>query len=185
MKGLNNIAKIFAKIFEVFHWVGTALMTAATVCAAVAPQWMGYFVGIEGKECCGAELNVYGFEVQAAFTNGNIDLTTFMLFGIGAVIILALMAMIFRNLHIIFKNSENATPFQKQNIKKLREIGFFAIAIPVTGFIMSLIIRLVTGSELAELSLNMSGIFMGIIIFCLTQYFIYGAELEKDIEGLV
>ena len=160
-------------------------MAAAAVCSLAAPEWVGYFVGFDAKECCGANLAIYGFEVNAPVVNGNVDMTTFFLFGIGAVIILALMAMVFRNLHLIFKKSENATPFQKDNIRMLKEIGIFSIAVPVVGFIMSIVTRLVIGSDAAEISISQSGIFMGIIVLCLTQYFIHGAELEKDVDGLL
>lgn len=185
MKGLNKLGKVITKILEVFHWVGAALMTAATVCSAVAPDWVKYFVGFDAKECCGANLDVYGFEVNLPVANGNVDMTAFLIFGIGAVIILVVMAMVFRNLHLIFKKSENATPFQKDNIRMMREIGIFSIAVPVIGFIMSVIIRLVTGVETAELSIDMAGIFMGIIVLCLTQFFVHGAELEEDVDGLL
>ena len=185
MKGINKLAKIVTKILEVFHWVGAALMAAASVCAAAFPKWIGYFVSFDAKECCGAMLEVYGFEVNAPVVNGNADMTCFVLFGIGAVIILAVMAMAFRNLHLIFKKSENASPFQKDNIRMMREIGIFSIAVPVIGFVMSIIIRLVTGVETSEISIDMGGIFMGIIVLCLTRYFIHGAELEKDVDGLL
>lgn len=185
MKGINRLAKIITKILEIFHWVGAGLMAAAAVCAVAAPEYIGYFVGIDTKECCGAELSVYGFEVNAAAVNGNVDMTTFLLFGIGAAIILALMAMVFRNLNLIFRNSENATPFQQDNIRMLKEIGIFSIAVPVIGFIMSIIIRLVIGVDAAETSISQSGVYMGIIVLCLTQYFIHGAELEKDVDGLL
>jgi len=185
MKGINKIAVIVAKIVEVFHWVAVGLMAAATVCSAVAPQWIGYFVGFDAKECCGAELSVYGFEVHSPFVDGSVDMKTFMLFGIGAIIVLALMAMIFRNLHLIFKKSESGSPFQKDNIRMLKEIGIFSIAVPVIGLIMSIIVRLVIGTEAAELSVNQSGIFMGIVVLCLTQYFIHGAKLEEDVDGLL
>lgn len=185
MKKINKLGAIITKILEVFHWVGTGLMAAATVCSLAAPEWVGYFVGFDAKACCGADLAVYGFEMNAPVVNGNVDMTAFFLFGIGAVIILALMAMVFRNLHLIFKKSENATPFQKDNIRMMKEIGIFSIAVPVVGFVMSIIIRLVIGAESAETSISQSGIFMGIIVLCLTQYFIHGAELEKDVNGLV
>ena len=185
MKGINKLGKIITKILEVFHCVGTVLITAATVCSVVAPNWVKYFVGFDAKECCGANLEVYGFEVNAPVVNSNTDMTSFMLFGIGAVIILAVMAMVFRNLHLIFKKSENGTPFQKDNIRMMKEIGIFAIAVPVIGFIMSIIVRLVTGVETAEISIDMGGIFMGIIVLCLTQYFVHGADLEKDVDGLL
>ena len=185
MKGINKLGKIITKILEVFHWVGAALMTAATVCSAVAPDWVKYFVGFDAKECCGANLDVYGFEVNLPVANGNVDMTAFLIFGIGAVIILVVMAMVFRNLHLIFKKSENGTPFQKDNIRMMKEIGIFAIAVPVIGLIMSIIVRLVTGVETAEISIDMGGIFMGIIVLCLTQYFVHGADLEKDVDGLL
>ncbi|MEE0839797.1 MAG: DUF2975 domain-containing protein, partial [Acutalibacteraceae bacterium] len=128
---------------------------------------------------------VYGFEVNAPVINGNVDMTSFMIFGIGAFIILAVVAMVFRNLYLIFKKSENATPFQKDNIRMMREIGYFSIAVPVIGLIMSIFVRLVTGVETAEVSIDTTGILMGIIVLCLTQFFIRGAELEKDVDGLL
>ena len=185
MKGLNKLGTVIAKILEVFHWVGAALMSVATICSAVAPAWVKYIVGFDAKDCCGANLEVYGFEVNAPVVNGETDMVSFMLFGIGAVIILAVMAMVFRNLHLIFKKSENTTPFQKDNIRMMREIGYFSIAVPVIGLIMSVFVRLVTGVETAEVSIDTTGIFMGIIVLCLTQFFIHGAELEKDVDGLL
>ena len=117
--------------------------------------------------------------------DGNVDLTSFLLFSIGGTLILILMAMVFRDLHLIFKNSENASPFQPDNIRMMKEIGIFAIAVPVIGFIMSVIIRLVTGVESAEISLDLGGILLGIIVLSLTQFFVHGAALEEDVDGLL
>lgn len=185
MKKFNKLGAVITKILEVFHWVGAALIAGATVCAKAAPEWVKYFVGLDAKDCCGANLKVYGFEVNAPVIDGKTDMTTFMLFGIGAVIILAVMAMVFRNLYLIFKKTEKTTPFQKDNIRMMREIGIFSIAVPVIGFIMSIIVRLVTGVETAEISVDTAGIFMGIIVLCLTQFFAHGAELENDVDGLL
>ena len=77
MKVTNKLGKIIAKILEVFHWVGAVLMMAATVCSVAAPNWVNYFVGFDAKECCGANLEVYGFEVNAPVINGNVDMTSF------------------------------------------------------------------------------------------------------------
>ena len=185
MKGLNKLGKVITKILEVFHWVGAALMTAATVCSMVAPDWVKYFVGFDAKECCGANLEVYGFEVNAPVVDGMIDTATFVVFGIGSMIIISLVAMVFRNLNQIFKKSENSTPFQKDNVRLIREIGIFTIAIPVIGLFVSIIARLVTGSEVAEISIDMSGILMGIIVLCLSQFFAHGVALENDVDGLL
>ena len=93
-KFIGNMAKIVTKIVEVFQWVGAGLMLAATVCALVNPDWVGYFIGYDAKECCGADLSVYGFEIHAAVTDGQIDMTALCLFGIGATLILAMMLII-------------------------------------------------------------------------------------------
>lgn len=185
MKDMNKLGKVITKILEVFHWVGAALMTGAVICSVAAPQWVGYFVSFDTKECCGAELEIYGFTVNALVTDGKVDTATFLLFGIGAVLMLAVMAMVFRNLHLIFKKSETETPFQKDNIRMMKEIGIFAMAVPVIGFVMSILLRLVTGSETAEISMDLSGIFIGIIVLCITRFFVHGAELEKDVDGLL
>ena len=185
MKKANTVGRILTKILEVFHWVGTGLMAVAAVCALVAPKHIGWFVDFDAKECCGAELTVYGFSVTAPVTEGNVDMTTFFLFGLGAVVILAAMALVFRNLHLIFKQAEDASPFRTENISRMKKIGFLSIAVPVVGFVMSLIIRLVMGPEATEISVDQSGIFMGIIVLCLTRFFVHGANLERDVDGLV
>ena len=185
MKSIYKLGTVITKILEVFHWVGAVLMAGATICSAAAPEWIKYFVGFDAKECCGANLEVYGFEINVPVQNGSVDMTTFLYFGIGAIIILAVMAMIFRNLHLIFKKSIDSTPFQKDNVRMMKEIGIFAIAVPVIGFVMSIVVRLMTGVETAEISIDMGGIFKGIIVLCLTQFFIHGMELETDVEGLL
>ena len=185
MRGISSVTKIVAKIFEIGHWVGAAIMTAASICVKAAPEWAGCFVGLDAKDCCGANLEVYGFEVNAPVVNGNTDMTSFFIFGIGATLILIVMAMVFRNLHLIFKKSESATPFQKDNVRMMREIGIFSIAVPVIGLFMSFVFRLVTGVDAVENSMDMNGIFMGIVVLCLTQFFVHGAALEADVDGLL
>lgn len=181
---IEKITKVVAKILEITHWVAAALMAAAAVCSAAAPQWVNHFVGIDAKENV-AELSVYGFEIAADFSGNSVDTKTFIIFAIGAVIILSLMAMIFRNLNLIVKKSENSTPFQKDNIRMLREIGIFSISIPVAGLIMSIIARIAIGIEAAETSTNIDGFIMGIIVLCLTQFFTHGVKLEKEVDGLL
>ncbi len=109
---------------------------------------------IDAKDCCGAELNVYGFEILAPVTNGSVDQMTLFLFGIGAIIILAIMAMVFRNLYLIIKRSGESTPFQPDNIRMRKEIGYFAISVPIIGFVMSIVCRLVLGVDTMELNLK-------------------------------
>ena len=125
MKGISKIAKVVTKVVEIFHWVAVALMAVATVCSMAAPSWVGYFVGLDAKECCGANLSIYGFEINAAVVDGKVDMTAFLMFGIGAILILVLMAMIFRNLYLIIKKSDGSTPFQADNARMFREMESF------------------------------------------------------------
>ncbi len=184
-KCIPGIAKVVTKIAEVFHWVAVALMIAATICSVAAPSAVNYFVGFDAKECCGARLAVYGFEINAPVTNGQADMAAFLMFGISAVFILSLMAMIFRNLNLIIGKSEGTTPFQFDNVRMFREIGIFSISVPVVGFIMSIITRIVLGAGVAEISNNFSGLVIGVVVLCVTQFFARGIELEHDVDGLV
>ena len=184
MKGITKLAKVFTKIFEVGHWVAVALTAAVGVLSVGAPKWLGYVMDTEGLKTQ-KEISVYGFEVTAANGAGEIDYITLLLFSVGAVIIFARMAMVFRNLHLMIKKSEVNTPFQADNIRMLKEIGIFSIAVPAVGLIMSTIIRLAVGVDAAEISVNLEGFVMGLVVLCLTQFFIHGAELEKDVDGLL
>lgn len=185
MKSIDKVAKVVTKIVEVFHWVGAAIMAAAAVCAVVNPAWVKYFIGYDAKECCGAELDVYGFEIHAAVSNGAVDMKALLVFGIGAALILGFMAMIFRNLNRIVQKSERTTPFQPDNVRMFREIGYFSIAVPVVGLMMSVISRIVIGVEVAEISNNFGGLVIGIVVLCISQFFAHGVEIEADIDGLL
>ena len=180
-----RIGEVITKIVEIFHWVGAIIMAAATVCTLTAPSIVKYFVGITPIEGYGAPVDVYGFEMVLPVTHGTIDHTALFLFGIGAVIILVLMAMVFRNMHLMIKKSKEGSPFQKDCIRMLKEVGIFSIAVPVVGLIMSVITRLVLGQDAVETSVNLYGICMGIVVFCLTQFFIHGASLQEDVDGLL
>ena len=184
MTGLDTAAKIITRIGEIAHWIAAALMAAATVCSLLAPQFLSYFVGIDvtGET---VELSLYGFSVNAPVVGETVDLTAFFLFGIGAVIILLLMAMVFRNLRLIITKSEGTTPFQADNVRMLKEIGIFSLAVPIIGFIMGLVIQLVLGFEAVEISNSMGGFVFGILALFLTQVFARGIQLENDTDGLL
>ena len=184
MKKLNQVVKVIAKVLEIVHWVAAVLMVAVAICSAAAPQWLGLLTDIDALEQ-EAEVSVYGFEATLVRVAGEINYTVLVLFAVGAVLIFALVAMMFRNINLILKKAESATPFAKDNLRMVREIGIFSIAIPVIGLIMSTIIRLAVGVDAVETSVSMGGVIMGIVVLCLTQFFAYGAELENDVDGLV
>jgi len=39
--------------------------------------------------------------------------------------------------------------------------------------------------DFAEISIDMGGISMGIIVLCFSQFFAHGVELENDVDGLL
>ena len=119
-------------------------------------------------------------------------ITPFIIFFLTLAITLALMAMCARNVHLIFKTSEGRTrfskgktPFQPDNIRMVREIGIFLIAIPVVQFIMSIVARIALGPDMVESSLGMQTVFMGLVVLALSQYFAYGMQLQGDVDGLL
>lgn len=176
-----KFAKIITKIVEVGHWVGAALMAAAAACSIFVPQWLGYFVGIDLTEDK-VELSIYGWGVTVAVSDGNMDMTTFCLFALGAVIVFILMALVFRNLYLIIKKSEGATPFQAENVRRLERIGIFSISVPMVGICLGI---LLSGLNPLEVHSSGNGFFMGILVLCLTQVFAHGVELEKEVDGLL
>lgn len=184
MNGIKTITKILTKILEIGHWVGTVLMFCVAVFSKAMPQKLQYFMdtdALEGE----TKISSYGFEVTVINSAGEIDFNALCLYAVGSIIIFSLMAMIFRNIHLMIKKSEKETPFCKDNVRMFREIGIFSISVPVCGLIMSTIIALVSGAEAFENSVNFDGFIMGIIIFCLSEFFVYGSKLEKDVDGLL
>ena len=104
------------------------------------------------------------------------------------------MALVFRNINIIlrtisgkYKNAESTSPFQIDVVRRVREIGIFAIAIPVVSIILSIVFT--TISTLNGLSLetvtSVDGIIIGLVCLSLAQIFTYGTKLEEDVDGLV
>lgn len=184
MKGIIKLTSVVAKILEIVHWIAAGLMAAAGICAAVKPDWVRYFMDIEAFRA-DPELSVYGFEIAVCGADGAANMTALALFAIGAVAIFVIVAWISRSLYGVVRCAETKSPFCDENIRRLRGIGILSIAIPVVGFVMSTAIRLILGADTVESSLHFDGLIMGIIVLCLTQFFIYGATLERDVDGLL
>lgn len=191
MKGINKIALVISKVLEILHWIADALMVAVLICSVAAKDWLEALLA-KGVSEFGTSLSTYGFELMVVNTDGSVNMTAITLFSLGAIIILGLMAMVFRNVYLIIQTAEGktwfssgSTPFQKDIIRMVREIGIFSIAVPVSALIISIIARLVLGAETVETSVNVEGFITGILILCLTQIFTYGMQLQNDVDGLL
>lgn len=184
MNAIQKTAKIITKIVEIFLWIGAGLMAVVTVCSLAAPRWLGSLISMETLPAEGS-ISIYGFESVVVTPAGEVNYAVLCLVALTGVFLLALGALMFHLLHAIIKSSESGSPFQAANIGRLKWIGIFSIAGPIVSLVMSVVIRLALGYESAEISIDLGGFTMGLLVLCLTQYFIYGAKLEKDVDGLL
>lgn len=67
----------------------------------------------------------------------------------------------------------------------VREIGIFLISQSAVCLVMSIIARLFIGVEVAELSVNLDSLLMGVVALSLSQIFAYGTQLQEDVDGLL
>ncbi|MCQ2513667.1 MAG: DUF2975 domain-containing protein [Ruminococcus sp.] len=186
---MNKAVKIICKISEIAMWITTAVMLLLTILTVVAPQQLAELLksGMDG-----AYLSINGLECEIIYEqSGLLMQPVALILFIASIISGTLGAMIFRNIYLVFKLSEGnskhskgVTPFQPDNVRMIREIGIFAISIPIIQFIASIAIHLVSGIP-GTAVLSVGGIFFGIVILALSRIFQYGADLEKDAEGLI
>ena len=191
MKGLTKVVTVLAKVLEVFAWVGSALVAASLIAiAAGKADLLPLFSNIRTE----TELTLGGFSIDVSTLSRAQINRAYVVFFVTLLIVFLLMAMVFRNIYLIFKTAEGktkfsrgATPFQPDIVRMIREIGIFCLAVPVLEIIMSIIARLVIGFEGGEIAvtIDVTAVFFGLVVLCLSQFFAYGAMLQKETEGLV
>lgn len=184
MKGIKKAVMIIIKIVEICHYVSAALMAASGIISVASPQNLKYVMDVADL-MADPEVSAYGFEAMLANATGQIGYIAYAVYAFGATAIFLFMALIFRNLGEVIRVSEEKTPFCEENVNRLTKIGIFSVAIPLVGLAFSIILRIVLGPEVAEISLNQSGLMMGLVVFVLTSYFAHGVELEQDVDGLL
>lgn len=190
MKVLNRFAVILSKVMEVLHWLAAVSMVVLLVGSLAFRKPLEALLS-ENIRLFGGTLSTCGFEIAVA-DGDTVNMTAVTLFAAAGILLLPLMAMVFRNVYLILRTvqgqtwfSEGSTPFQTNVTRMLREIGIFSIAVPVVGLVMSAVARGVIGYETAEISVSLNTLVMGLLILCLSQAFAYGAELQQDVDGLL
>lgn len=186
---LPRLTLVLARIAEVVHWCAAGVMVIAAAAAIIWPVWFGEWIDqtfLHGE----TNLACYGWEVAVARAGEMPSQGMLVCFMIGAAVMLALMAMIFRNVYLILKTAQGKTwfakgdtPFQKNIVRMFREIGIFFIATAVLSLISEIIVN-IGGGELSA-GFNYLGCFIGLVFLCISQFFNYGTSLEKDLDGLV
>ncbi|MBQ8057084.1 MAG: DUF2975 domain-containing protein [Ruminococcus sp.] len=189
---LNKTLSIISKITEILHWIGAGISALMVLISIVDKSFFAECVAEEGPNF--ATLEAYSFNVNALTQNGDINHFAVTMAFVGIMLTFILMALIFRNLDIIlstimgkYKHATSTSPFQKDVVRRVREMGIFAISMPIIGFIITTII---TGVSLAngiesEVSVSLEGIIIGLVCLCLSQIFSYGANLEEEVDGLL
>lgn len=188
---LNKAVMIISKIAEICYWVGSAL-TAVIVIGLISGHYGIVSLLSDVDPSAGRDLVAFGFSILPVDASGNPVMGAYIIFFITLLIMLVLMALICRNIYLIFKTSagqtrfsKGQTPFQPDNIRMVREIGLFLIAMPVAGLIMSIIAKIVLPVPEVESSMDLHFIVVGLIMICLSRFFAYGMELQNDVDGLV
>lgn len=187
---LTKVATILTKIFEVLYNVGAITMTVAFVLILLDPVLPGNVIW--GGALPMEELRVQGFAIRIAGPDGTVDNRALIVFLLTGALILELMAWVFRDVNLILRTtqgltkfSKGKTPFQKDNVRMMREIGIFFFSIAVVEFAASSVAVMLLGPETAEVSADMGGIVVGVLMLCLSQVFAIGQKMQEDIDGLV
>lgn len=185
---MKKFIPVMAKILEIFFLIFAATMVAFTIMSAVKPELV-YSILQAGLDS--PEMNVLGFGVYITDNLGNVLKAPMVILFAVSIPVSLCVTMLFRNIYLIFKTAEGKTwfskgetPFQKDIIRMIRELGGFSIAIPVIQLIGSAIVRLVCSSSV-EANVLLTGLIFGLVVFSLSEFFSYGQKLEEEVEGLV
>lgn len=191
MKGLTKAVTILAKILEVISWVGSALVAASLIAIAAGQNGLlKFFSNIQTE----TELSLGGFNIDMNSVDAAQVGRAYVVFFIMALISCILMAIVFRNTYLIFKTaqgktafSKGRTPFQPEIVKMIRKIGILTLSVPVIQLVMSIVARLILTGHDTEIAVtfDITPVFFGLVVLCLSQFFAYGAELQEETDGLL
>lgn len=188
---LQKAVMIISAIAEVCYWIGSGMTAAIIISLAIGHTGLvSKLTSVDPEK--GKDLVAFGFRISTLDSAGNTVWGTYLIFFITLLMMLLLMGMICRNIYLIFKTSigetkfsKGRTPFQPDNIRMVKEVGFFLILIPVLGLIMSIIARIIYTASAIECSMDLHFIVVGLVVICLSRFFAYGMELQNDVDGLV
>ena len=183
---LTKFATVLSKIVEVAYAIGALALAAALVLLIVYPSAkLPLFAP-------GEEFTIRGFTLVCGSPDGSVDRTAFGLVLLDGALTMILMWWVFRNAYLILRTtqgltkfSKGATPFQKDNVRMLREIGIAFFAMTAVRFLISAVAVAVIGPARAEVSMELGEAIIGILMLCLSQCFDQGVQMQQDVDGLV
>lgn len=180
---------VVSLVGEIGYFVLAAAMAALAVASLVMKDSLGGMIVLSNGG--DASIGTNGFQIAIAGGSGEVLPAAVTVFACAGMATMFCMAMIFRNVRLIFRIARNGggkkdgeSFFSADVIRMVREIGLFCIAVPAAGLAASVAGHLVLGGA-CEASVQMHGIALGFVVLCLSQFFSYGMELEREMEGLV
>ncbi len=185
---LAKAAYVLAKILEIICALATLgyLASFALSLAQAAPA--SRFAKLLAMQNHG-ELSVQGFDINILNGESVVSgmLTAFTLVG---TILFAIRTMMFRNVELILKTaagktsfSKGETPFQKDIIRMVREIGILYILIPTVQIAACIICRAFFGE--IEIGVHAESGIAGFIILSFLHIFSFGETLETEVDRLI
>ncbi|MBR1572255.1 MAG: DUF2975 domain-containing protein [Lachnospiraceae bacterium] len=177
-KSLMKVTTVLAKVFEILLWIGDASMIICLIGSAAYGRAISSFIqtGIDD-----GTITISGFNAQILSQDGSINMFVLRIVFIAGIVTFGFGAMICRNIYQIFKSE---TPFTKDTVRLVREIGIFAISVPAVQIILSIIIGIASHNKV-EVSVDMVTVFMGLVVLSMSQIFQYGVNLQDDVDGLL
>lgn len=184
---LMKFCLVLSRICEIGFWIAAVALAIVFIVEALLPQLMPVSVDSLLES---TPLNVLGIEIESVSAH-TLRPALLLLCSFG-VIISTLYAMIFRNVSLIMKklnlvrgqalSSENS-PFQPDVIRMVREIGYFAIGIPLVTMIGQWLVSIPFRES--SMSVSFSTIALALVVLTLSQIFSYGAGLQREVDDLV
>lgn len=202
MNKLNSFTMYASKVIEVFFFVLLGLLAVSIIASSIAIGWANGKIRENNIDII-SEIEKYaGENADIDFGNtlafggealkegkilradGTINLATIIVYIVYGMLNCAAFGMIFRNIYLILKTakgktwfSQGETPFQKDITRMIREIGIFLIGLAVISFVLSLFVPAIT--------LELVYVVIGILMLCLSSFFGYGEQLQKENDGLI
>ncbi len=188
---LTKAATVFSKLFEVGYQILAIGMMVGLVLFVIDKSF-DWGALVRGNPEIGEQLAVNGFSIVIGNSDGTLNNAATIIFLLAGAMSGELMAWVFRNVNLVLRTtqgltkfSQGKTPFQKDNVRMIREIGIFFISITVVHFALSSLAVLIIGPEMAEVSVGMGNIVAGVLMLCLSQVFALGQKMQEDVDGLV
>ena len=181
---LRSVTAVLSKVIEVVLWVSAAMILFASVVLTVSRSAITEAAESGALEVAATNEGVRNTQTIEWFLEA-MKAGTAGLVLVPFVFLIALTALIFRNLYLILRKTNTDSPFSELNVKRIRNIGILAIALPIARAVLAFIYTVALGYQEEFFAVSASDIVLGLVALCISQYFAYGAKLEQDVDGLL